>query len=59
MNTPQHAGAAGKRDQVARHARPGPESVLSSIPQQPSPEAEVPLPPGQPPSQTRAGRISS
>ncbi len=47
MSTPQQAGAAGQRDRVARHARGGPESVLSSIPQQPSPEAEVPLPPGQ------------
>ena len=48
MNTPQQAGAAGQRDRVARHARAGPESVLSSIPQQPSPEAELSLPPGQP-----------
>jgi hypothetical protein len=47
MSAPQLAGAAGERDRVAWHARAGPESMLSLIPQQPSPEAEVPLPPGQ------------
>jgi hypothetical protein len=48
MNTPQQARPAGNRDRVARHARAGPEPVLSTIPQQPGPEAEVTLPPGQP-----------
>jgi hypothetical protein len=47
MSAPQQAGAAGERDRVARHARAGPESLLSSITQQPSPEAEVPLPAGR------------
>jgi hypothetical protein len=57
MNTPQQAGVAGQRDRVARHARGSPESVLSSIPQQPSPEAEVPLPPGQPGHSAQALRL--
>ena len=41
MNTPQQARPAGHRDRVARHARAGPEPVLSSIPAQPVPEAEA------------------
>jgi hypothetical protein len=58
MSTPQPARPAGNRDRVARHARAGPEPVLSSIPQPPGPEtgaaqagapqAGVPAPPSQP-----------
>jgi len=53
MSTPQPARPAGNRDRVARHARAGPEPVLSSIPQPPSPQAgapqpDAPAPPSQP-----------
>jgi hypothetical protein len=59
MNTPQQARPAGNRDRVARHARADQEPVLSSIPQQPGPEAEVRVPPGQlPQSQARDVRIA-
>jgi hypothetical protein len=44
MNTPQRARPAGNRDSMARHARAGPESVVSSIPQQASPEARIRVP---------------
>jgi len=43
MSTPQSARPAGNRDRVARHARAGPEPMLSSIPQ-----PEAPAPPSQP-----------
>ncbi len=59
MNTPQQARPTGNRDRVARHARAGPESVLSSIPQQSSPEAEVSLPQGQPGQRAQALQLPS
>jgi hypothetical protein len=52
MSTPQPARPAGNRDRVARHARGGPEPVLSSIPppgpQTEAPQTEAPAPPSQP-----------
>lgn len=58
MNTPQPARTPGNRDRTARHARAGPEPLLSTIPQQPRPETEDWVPPGQLPQlQTRDGRI--
>jgi hypothetical protein len=59
MNTPQPTRTAGNRDRTARHARAGPEPVLSTIPQQPGPETEDRMPPGQlPQPQTRDVRIA-
>lgn len=59
MNTPQPARAAGNRDRTARHARAGPEPVLSTIPQQPGPETESRVPPGPLPQPlTREARFA-
>lgn len=54
MNTPQRARPAGNRDRMARHARAGPKSVVSSIPRQASSEVGIRVPPdmlSQPPRQ--------
>ena len=60
MNAPQQARPGpGNRDRAGRHARAGPEPVLSTIPQQPGPRTADLVPPGQlPEPQTRDVRIA-